>query len=362
MEKRHAPSLKHRTNKCLNCEMPLDKSDAFCPNCGQKNSSKKLSIFHLIEEFLSSIFSYDSKLHKTLATLILKPGKITRDYVNGKRATYTNPFRFFLSITILYFLMISYSSDFDQANNTINESIIKDSLFIENTVNSLKKTIISENEKNTIDSILKKYNPKREINTTDPPSVFFEKLNEKLFIKRMYEKTEYFYEDIQRDKYFNYDNAIDQLKISPSIENRVTFNIAKSAHKTYHNPGSFFANLISKLPFIIFFFLPFYSIFIWIIYSFEKYQYIDHLIFSFHTQTLFTLLLIVCLITKWAFNQDLHIIAFLAFLIYLYKSMRGFYKESRIKTIVKFIYINTIFLILATISIVTIVLVGIYTY
>ncbi|MEJ4089490.1 DUF3667 domain-containing protein [Galbibacter orientalis] len=362
MNKSDRTSLKYRGTKCLNCELPLEKSDSYCPYCGQINSTKKLTLLDMVEEFFSSIFSYDSKLRKTLTALILRPGKITTEFVSGKRATYTNPFRFFLSVTIVYFLMISYSSDFDNIDNTVNDYITKDSLFIENTLASLKESSISDEDKKEIDQLIKKYQPKEALETTTAPKIQFEKLNNKLFINRTYDKIDFFYDDIKRKKYYEYDEALKHLKIESSIENKITFKLAKSFYKTYHHPGSFFATLIAKLPFIIFILLPIFSAFIWLVYSSEKFHYIDHIIFSFHTQTLFTILLTLTLLIKWLFNINLHGVAILIFFLYLYKSMRGFYKESRTKTIVKFIYINTIFIILATISTTIIVLVGAFTF
>ena len=89
--------LQYRGVDCLNCGHPLDLSDKYCPNCSQANSTKKLTLLDFFEEFFSNYFSYDSKLWQTLAALLLKPGKITREYISGKRLSYTNPFRFLLS-------------------------------------------------------------------------------------------------------------------------------------------------------------------------------------------------------------------------------------------------------------------------
>ena len=104
--------LKFRGTECLNCGHLLDISDKYCPNCSQINSTKKPSLRDFVSEFFGSIISYDSKLLKTLAALLLHPGKITKDYLKGQRVSYTNPFRFLLSLAIIYFLMFGYSHDF----------------------------------------------------------------------------------------------------------------------------------------------------------------------------------------------------------------------------------------------------------
>ena len=46
--------------------------------------------------------------------MIRWPGKISLDFIEGKRKTYANPFRLLLSLAIIYFLMISFSGDFER--------------------------------------------------------------------------------------------------------------------------------------------------------------------------------------------------------------------------------------------------------
>jgi len=107
-------NLNYRGTECRNCGHPLDISDKYCPNCSQANSTKKLTIKDFVDEFFSTLISYDSKLLKTLSALLLRPGRISKDYINGKRVSYTNPFRFLLSLSIIYFLMLNFSGNLSQ--------------------------------------------------------------------------------------------------------------------------------------------------------------------------------------------------------------------------------------------------------
>ena len=114
--------LQYRGVDCLNCGHPLKLTDKYCPNCSQANSTKKLTLLDFFEEFFANYFSYDSKLWRTLTALLLKPGKITRAYIDGKRLSYTNPFRFLLSLAIVYFLIISFNSEFESWNKFGSEN------------------------------------------------------------------------------------------------------------------------------------------------------------------------------------------------------------------------------------------------
>ena len=50
-------------------------------------------------------------------------------------------------------------------------------------------------------------------------------------------------------------------------------------------PSLFYNYFLSKLPFIIFFYLPVFALFIWLLYLRRPFTYMEHLIFTFHNQT-----------------------------------------------------------------------------
>ena len=116
--KKERHELKYRNNECLNCHHPLDISDEYCPRCGQLNTTKKLSFNDFFNEFFAGIFAYDSRFYRTLGVLLFKPGKISKDYIEGKRVRYANPYRFYLSASILFFLVWSLTHDFDNSLDT----------------------------------------------------------------------------------------------------------------------------------------------------------------------------------------------------------------------------------------------------
>ena len=109
-------AAKYRGAECLNCGHPLDLSDVYCSYCGQLNTKKKLSLSDFFGEFLASIVNYDSRLRHTVKDILFRPGIITKNYVAGQRLRYANPFRFFLSTSIIYFLLQSLVSSFTGEN------------------------------------------------------------------------------------------------------------------------------------------------------------------------------------------------------------------------------------------------------
>ncbi|WP_224483608.1 DUF3667 domain-containing protein [Robertkochia aurantiaca] len=352
--------FKYRGEKCLNCEHPLELTDRYCPHCGQKNTKEKITLAHMIDEFFSSFISYDSKLRRTLADLIFKPGKITEEYIAGKRASYTNPFRFLLSLAIIYFLMINYSSDLEridreaqkftsetdslESNSPILFSFDDDELEQLPASDSLNKALDSLDKR--IPEIKARARVRDSLMEADPAG-YYQTIGEESYLQTLGDKLDFFQRGLKNNHYYTAEEAEKYLNTEFENQDLIAFRFAKSVDRVTSQPGSFLQEVISRLPFIIFFFLPVFAVFIWLIYSKKKYDYMDHLIFSFHTQSLFILLLMVAFLFEWISGIDITWIALLAFLFYLYKSMRRFYKERRFKTIVKYIFLNTIFIILA---------------
>lgn len=89
---------------CLNCGEKV--AGKFCSNCGQKFQPTKVPLRIYLEDAVETLFNIDNRVFKTLKDLFLKPGEITRNYLEGQRAAYLPPLRIYLSISVLYFLII----------------------------------------------------------------------------------------------------------------------------------------------------------------------------------------------------------------------------------------------------------------
>ena len=89
---------------CANCGARL--ADRYCGHCGQ-DSHTKLSLGHFLHEFVEGLFHIDSTFWRTLRTLLTRPGRLTEQYLGGKRRSYSPPFRSYLVISIVYFILAS---------------------------------------------------------------------------------------------------------------------------------------------------------------------------------------------------------------------------------------------------------------
>ncbi len=360
--------LKYRGTACLNCRHPLNLSDKYCPNCSQANSTKKLTIKDFFDEFFSNIVSYDSKLLKTLSALLIRPGKITRDYVDGKRMSYTNPFRFLLSLAIIYFLIQNFSGNFSEWDKY---GVDKQGSQVDfQGPFGLKLDVEDEDKEEAIqvlDSLQISEQLDRVVIYRDSlimvdPHTHFASLKNLDFSNRFYTKAEFFNTLIRKDTVYTLKDAMGKYQIPESFENKMSFGAASGFVRASRQPGSFISSLISKLPFAVFFFLPIFTLFIWLVYIRKKYNYTDHLIFSFHNTSLLFILLIISYLIDSVFNVSSNWIFITLFSIYLLQSMRKFYQQGAFKTIVKYLFLNAIFFILALFGVVFLLAGNIFTY
>ena len=89
---------------CLNCGTVLVGSH--CHACGQAAHVHK-TIGAFFHDLLHGVFHFEGKIWRTVPALTLRPGKMTREYIDGRRATYVSPIALFLFSVFLMFAVVS---------------------------------------------------------------------------------------------------------------------------------------------------------------------------------------------------------------------------------------------------------------
>jgi hypothetical protein len=92
-----------RSELCRDCGTPV--SDNYCPHCGQGTSLHPPSVWEFIRELVSHYVAVEGKLWRTLALLTLQPGRLTREFLAGRRQRYIVPFRLYLTASFLFFAL-----------------------------------------------------------------------------------------------------------------------------------------------------------------------------------------------------------------------------------------------------------------
>lgn len=86
--------------RCLNCGTGLVGSH--CHACGQRAHVHRTlgAFFH---DLVHGVLHFDGKLWHTLPLLFWHPGRLTREYIEGRRARYVSPIALFLFVVFLTF-------------------------------------------------------------------------------------------------------------------------------------------------------------------------------------------------------------------------------------------------------------------
>ncbi len=86
---------------CPNCNTLI--AGNFCQGCGQAAHLHVPSAREFIHEFIAHYVALEGKLWKSMALLLFRPGRLTRDYIEGKRARHIEPLRLYLTFSIIFF-------------------------------------------------------------------------------------------------------------------------------------------------------------------------------------------------------------------------------------------------------------------
>ena len=96
----------HAHGVCSDCG--AETSGNFCANCGQPTHVHR-SLLHLGEELLHGVMHFDARIWRTLPLLWLNPGRLTREWVEGKRTRYVSPLAIFLFTLFVMFFALSFA-------------------------------------------------------------------------------------------------------------------------------------------------------------------------------------------------------------------------------------------------------------
>jgi hypothetical protein len=89
---------------CLNCETELVGSQ--CHNCGQEAHLHR-TIGAFLHDLMHGVLHLDGKIWRTLPMLAVKPGHLTREYIDGKRRRHVSPMALFLFSVFAMFAVFS---------------------------------------------------------------------------------------------------------------------------------------------------------------------------------------------------------------------------------------------------------------
>jgi len=366
-----------RGNSCLNCNVTLAGEENFCHECGQRNNINQLSFKLFVDEFFGDIFSYDSRLWGTVIPLIIKPGKVAYEFVLGKRKEFVNPFRTYLTVSLIFFLIYGLLGTLSQYNNdgtkiskttffNLNTNDDDDKLSTTEKDSILNKTLanVQEDVAINLDSTLKANNVNLDSINLDKISLDTIK-NKAAEQSKFVKKVTSFYDYYEENNEHTAVQALDSLGYSNNFWNRFYYDKAISVNEMMKDKGeSFNQKIFSGLSIAIFLFLPIFALFLKLFYIRRKYTYMEHMVFVFYTQSVFFLLLLLFLIIYFFSNGKDGLIALpiVLFAIYLWLAMKKFYQQGWFKTTLKYLLANFSFMIISTIGLTILTLISFVFY
>ncbi|WCT10525.1 DUF3667 domain-containing protein [Mucilaginibacter jinjuensis] len=385
-------------NDCLNCGTQLEGK--FCHHCGQENLQIKENFGHLMNHAISDYFHFDHQFFHTLKPLLFQPGKLTNEYMAGRRVQYLHPIKMYIFISLIFFILIfkhnqeEKKDDIKNLNNAEKAAILKKKLDANPNLTDLQKKVIESaalnGENVKIDSSAKKpgtsttaltFNKDTlvKINTNKVSAVQKPKIKNPdttiqaglttVNVKKHKSKHKDNDDDEDDNSFFTrlFDNSADstyedyqasQLKLPAAERDGFFERMAIRKQFAYKQYGSrakevFTDELKHNVPKMMFVLLPLFALILRFAFWRNHKFYVEHLIFSFHLHCfLFLFLAIVMLINMLPNVMHLHgwadFAAVVGITLYIYKALKAVYQRSRFRTISKMIGISFVYFFVFT--------------
>ncbi|MFL6505478.1 MAG: DUF3667 domain-containing protein [Candidatus Udaeobacter sp.] len=341
------PPLTH----CENCGAELQGH--WCAQCGQPAIEYRRSFRHVVADLLNEFLNWDSKFFTTIALLILKPWRLTNEFLAGKRVRYVNPLRLYLLASILFFFAVNYGAK----GIKVDASKLgpKDRADLET---ELKKEDLPPVAREKLEALLRDSSPSPAPSPlTNPPSptpaprassdVASQPTDRANEPNKNYGK-------IGERPFVVFDDAKSTTPFESWIEGRAKEKMGEHGTKM----GLFISTLLSNLPYMMLCCIPLFALVLKLLYIRRRRFYIDHLIYALHIHSFFyaAVMLIVLLtigltrFTPGAIAGWLIALLWIAFVTQIFLSIRYVYRQSWFFSILKFLFGGFMYLIVLVLA------------
>ncbi len=315
--------------QCENCGAQL--VGYYCAQCGQAAVDYRRSFRHVIADMLESFLNWDSKFFATIALLILKPWRLTNEFLAGKRVRYVNPLRLYLLASILFFFAVNFGAkDLRFEPGKLSP---KDRADLET---ELKDEDLPPAAREKLKALLRESSPSPasspSTNTPAPaPSA-----------SPTADKQKQEYGKIGERPFVFSDGAKSSTPFERWIEARAKEKMGEHGTKM----GYFIATLFSNLPYMMLCCIPLFALVLKVLYVRRRIFYIDHLIYALHIHTFaYTGIMLIVLATIGLNRVALGSIAgwiiallWIAFIVQIFLSIRRVYRQGWFISIFKFFF------------------------
>lgn len=300
---------------CSNCGVSLNGQ--FCHQCGQSSRSMIKFFGEVLMELIENLFGYDSRLKRSIFPLLFQPGKLTLEYIKGRRFHYVMPFKFYLFTSLFLILVLQFktnSSDIIQENSRSN-----------------KQAVTTE--------VKSEFSPKTKMKVKD---------------------------GLQAN------NDVDEDYIGKFVDSMV-----EKSQKWKNNPKPLIDKFYQLMPYMMFILLPIFALFLKAFYAFSDRYYVEHIIFALHNHCFiyvailmeFGLEFLKSLVVSnessvsqflLSLLSSLSTLLWLWIVVYIFIAMKRVYKQSWGITITKTLFLGMIYSTLSLTGLVVTLVFGVY--
>lgn len=333
------------SDRCLNCSTELQ--GPFCHYCGQPD--KRLLRFFpvLLREFFEDFLELDSRFTRTIKPLLFQPGRMTRDYLDGRRFRFTPPMRLFIFSSMLFFILAA-----TLASNAIEVGDISfdgdDNIEISTTLdNEELMDAIAEEDWERVESEADKQRAEAEEaweKSRDNPAPD-EPITEA--------PEEDFHINLNGEEWDRETNPLIIPFLPDRINDWLNDEIEKSPQKAKEiegNPNIIVDKVFELLPATMFIMLPFVALLFKFWYMFARKFYVEHLIHALHNHSFLFVVLTISLLNNaliawqdpdsasafWQSLSWLNVVISIWIPIYLLISLKTVYQQNWFLTVLKY--------------------------
>jgi len=286
-------------DQCENCGALLH--GPYCSQCGQRAADRIVPIWHMLNEALEAVIELDMRVIHTFPKFVFLPGRLTREYINGRRKRYIRPFRLYLFTTFLLFTVLaltagqSFRFPFDPEMSAAQAD-----------------TVQMESRGEAADTAA----------AAAAPSVFGSP-----------EQREEWAETIEKNP-----DAVNVQFGDPETQARLERILRVKVAEALRNPRDLIGSMIDRGPYAMFLMLPIFALLLKLLYVRRGRLYVEHLIFSLHVHAFSFVAFTVGILLGEAEAGWLHVAADwieLSPLLYLVLAMAHVYEQGFIKSTIK---------------------------
>ena len=325
--------------RCENCGAELQGH--WCAQCGQPAIDYRRSFRHVIADLLDEFLNWDSKFFATIALLILKPWRLTNEFLAGKRVRHANPLRLYLLASILFFFAVNYGTrgiKFEPGK--IGP---KDRAELEA---DLKNTDLPPEAREKLQALLQESSPSPAPSPVTSPS------SPPPSAQTSQQKKEY--GKIGERPFVAFDDAKSTTPFERWIEGRAKEKMGEHGTKM----GLFISTLFSNLPYMMLCCIPLFALVLKVLYLRRHIFYIDHLIYALHIHTFFYTAVMLIVLATIGLNRFASgpiagwMIAFLwiGFVTQIFLSIRFVYRQGWFISIFKFLFGGFVYFIVLVLA------------